>query len=447
MRPHDYSTAKRFSTVLWLITLYNLFNIKIKSRNLQKMRLCDNSIRPLQVNEIIRSRYPRQVPVDQRFLKSNMIKSDFDFLPPVIQDYSIKLKDYPSQHKLRLNRLKTVCTHQKYQDIPNLLDEYKDIIHRRKLSPSNEPKFFTSPSAKITYCSLTKCGSSNWRQTLVDVEGLKSGRLTAEDFEGNEHFTSHKDKPGYRFRRETEQSVQDDFNRYNRQNIKRWGGISLSLLTNNSAIEKYNYLSNLENFKFIFARDPLERLLSAYRDKFQPGVYKIPKNFGVRETNGHGNLKTYFKKEYRNIYNCSSQDNYRKILELDTLSFHSFLYQLLGTKIGPHFNQSTNFYIGDLHRHWFRFIDLCRVCSINWDFIGKVETVDVDSEVVMDKAGVKGLYHLGLHGKTSDNVKVINYFKGLSKNLIREIYELYKADFEIFGYTVNDWLWEHLVDE
>ena len=60
---------------------------------------------------------------------------------------------------------------------------------------------------------------------------------------------------------------------------------------------------------------------------------------------------------------------------------------------------------------------------------------------------MSGKIHMGLHGRSSDNTKVINYFKGLPKTMIGLIYELYKEDFDLFGYTVNDWLWEHLVDE
>ena len=109
----------------------------------------------------------------------------------------------------------------------------------------------------------------------------------------------------------------------------------------------------------------------------------------------------------------------------------------------PKYNQG----FGALNRHWYRFTDLCRVCSIKWDFIGKVETSDIDSEVVMRKAGVEGTIHMGLHGRSSNNSRMIVYFKGLAKTIVAKLYNLYREDFALFGYTVNDWLWEHLADE
>ena len=90
---------------------------------------------------------------------------------------------------------------------------------------------------------------------------------------------------------------------------------------------------------------------------------------------------------------------------------------------------------------------LCRVCSIKWDFIGKVESVFDDSEYIMDKAGVKGLINLGLHPKETDHTRMITYFKGMEKSIVLELYKIYQPDFELFGYYIPEWLWEHLIDE
>lgn len=55
-----------------------------------------------------------------------------------------------------------------------------------------------------------------------------------------------------------------------------------------------------------------------------------------------------------------------------------------------------------------------------------------------------GKVHMGLHGRTSDNSKMITYFKGVDRKVVGDFYENYREDFEIFGYTINDWLWAHL---
>ena len=71
----------------------------------------------------------------------------------------------------------------------------------------------------------------------------------------------------------------------------------------------------------------------------------------------------------------------------------------------------------------------------------------MDGKFVMEKVGMGGKLSFGFHGKSSDNEKVVRYYRGLGKTFIRELYELYKDDFEIFGYTVSEWLWVHLDDE
>ena len=134
-----------------------------------------------------------------------------DILPDPDKDYSKKIDNYTLEYQNRIDRVNKNC--QDHPDHPNLLDEYKNLTFSSvKLNPDNEPRFMTSRSSdsKITYCSLTKCGSSNWRTTIRDIEMIKSGKMSGKNFSkikmaklsGNRNFTSRKDMPGYRFRRE-----------------------------------------------------------------------------------------------------------------------------------------------------------------------------------------------------------------------------------------------------
>ena len=194
----------------------------------------------------------------------------------------------------------------------------------------------------------------------------------------------------------------------------------------------------------------------------QPGYYQVKYDrFGpdqrpeeakmgdLAKKKGKG-LRLFFKPEYRQLYDPNDPNDklgsfYPKVLEMDSFAFRSFLIRIfLDYKPA---RPSDHCCFGNTPRHWYRFTDLCRVCSVNWDFIGKVETVDVDSEIVMEKAGVKGEISLGLHGRSSNNDKVIGYFKGVPKSFVRDLYELYREDYEIFGYGISDWLWVHLSDE
>jgi hypothetical protein len=41
---------------------------------------------------------------------------------------------------------------------------------------------------------------------------------------------------------------------------------------------------------------------------------------------------------------------------------------------------------GSRIRHWKRYVDLCGICSFDWDFVGKLETVNEDSQFVLEGA-------------------------------------------------------------
>ena len=77
------------------------------------------------------------------------------------------------------------------------------------------------------------------------------------------------------------------------------------------------------------------------------------------------------------------------------------------------------------------------MCSIEWDFIGKVETFDEDYNYMFDKLGL-----LDIVGKRDEfrepkaATKFYQYYQGLGRERIQALYELYKADFELFGYKV-----------
>ena len=81
------------------------------------------------------------------------------------------------------------------------------------------------------------------------------------------------------------------------------------------------------------------------------------------------------------------------------------------------------------------------MCSIEWDFIGKIETFDPDYNYLFDKLGL-----LDIVGKREEDrtpysqQKFYQYFAGLGNDRIQALYELYKPDFELFGYEIPEGL-------
>ena len=103
-----------------------------------------------------------------------------------------------------------------------------------------------------------------------------------------------------------------------------------------------------EYYKFIFVRHPLERILSAYRDKVQ---YDFLRNLP-------------FPGDTHHIKEHDADD----FLDIDKEGFHAFIKYLVKRA-----NISAG---GSRIRHWKRFVDLCGICSFDWNFIGKLETVN-----------------------------------------------------------------------
>ena len=78
-----------------------------------------------------------------------------------------------------------------------------------------------------------------------------------------------------------------------------------------------------------------------------------------------------------------------------------------------------------------------------------METINEDSEFLIDMAGLDsnrvsyGVSNPGSHGER----KVVEYFKGVSKDNFLKLYELYRKDFEILGYEVSRELWDSLSED
>ena len=121
--------------------------------------------------------------------------------------------------------------------------------------------------------------------------------------------------------------------------------------------EKEKSLRLKTYFKFVFVREPLHRLLSAFKDKF------IGKN-------------RHFSK------------NIRKVI---VKAFRSKDFDPNGEN-NVTFSEFVHFYSRDVitrNPHWRQYEDLCHPCFINYDFIGHLETLREDAPLVLKMAGIE----------------------------------------------------------
>ncbi len=124
-----------------------------------------------------------------------------------------------------------------------------------------------------------------------------------------------------------------------------------------------------------------------------------------------------------------------KVLMTDDEGFEG-----LRKKVQGDFTKFVDFVIGEfkgqgINNHWKPQYFYCDFCHINYDYIGKVETFNDDLKFVMDKTGIfKGIEIQSNGLNTSKNASNVDYFSQLDKERRNILRDLYKVDFDLFGY-------------
>jgi len=392
-------------------------------------------------------------------------------LAPIVEDY-LAITDWKQEWKNRLHRHKKVC--EKFPEKTPIFDQWMANGPEKQ----RDSYSLVDVKHKVVYCELPKCGCTNWKMTMrlmiqlpdlkegevvVDkgawIMGKNNGRRKRESVEYFNPKTMSKRSPlpvdgdslesidsaiaeaieDSENEEDTEEEnvgvsqklniVEGDSGSdeeeedapYQARKMNKSGRFTSYVLEQNFRPEdRVGVYGNGTYFRFIFVRHPLERLLSGYRDKVQRYFLNRPLFYGLRAQ----------------MYKEGKEDEYK---ELDIHGFHAFLRYLVIRGDNP--------YGGGTVRHWKKYYDLCRSCGHEWDFIGKMDSIYEDSEEVMERAGVKGRLHYGMHSKSTNYEKTIRYFKGVPKSLMMKIYDIFEVDFQAFGYTIPAWLWAHLSDE
>lgn len=231
---------------------------------------------------------------------------------------------------------------------------------------------------KLIYCYVPKVACTNWKRILLALRnGSKKNLLTIT---GNETHS-------YEF-------------------------LTLQMYSKEEILKRLNgYL------KFIFVRHPYERLLSAYRNKFEK-IYS-----------------TYFWNRFgRKIIKRYRQNPEKTSLDKGhDVTFQEFLN-----------------YVGDLdltnnrisfNEHWRPMFDLCFPCSIKYDIIGKYRTLEDDADYTLWQAGLSDIVFPQREAsyrfqRSSDLMST--YYRNISQDTIEKLKQIYKYDFALFEY--NDFI-------
>lgn len=174
--------------------------------------------------------------------------------------------------------------------------------------------------------------------------------------------------------------------------------------------------------KFIFVREPFERLVSAYRNKF------------TRHYN------TAFHKRYgtKIIRRHRLNPEPEALQRGHNVSFHEFVQYL----VDPRTQREE-----PLNEHWERVHSLCHPCLIHYDVVGKYETLEQDAQAVLKLAGVEGALKFPTSGKSTrtDGDMSARFFKQISPLYQKKLFNMYRMDFLLFNYSTPEYLrtqWE-----
>ncbi|XP_054710881.1 carbohydrate sulfotransferase 11-like [Uloborus diversus] len=161
-------------------------------------------------------------------------------------------------------------------------------------------------------------------------------------------------------------------------------------------------------FKIIFVRHPFDRLVSAFRSKAEPP-----------------------REEVRYFYDRYWDPIIKKLRPNNTnspITFTEFVWYL------------THVTERDFDEHWAPYWSRCDPCLVDYDFIGKLETAKHDFPYAFDKVEIRSEAAWWDNVQTTSRSLTLKYFATVPQDYIKKLYQIYRLDFELFGYTVDEFL-------
>ncbi|XP_072916854.1 carbohydrate sulfotransferase 12-like [Hemitrygon akajei] len=284
--------------------------------------------------------------------------------------------------KERKQKIEDACTdssvmfsrkNRKFEDIPN-----KELDH-----------LIVDDRHGIIYCYVPKVACTNWKRIMILLSQslLNQGTPYRDPLEIPRDLVHNS-------------SSHSTFSKF----FKRYGSFSKQLMK--LRLKKYT--------KFLFVRDPFVRLISAFRSKFAAQNNDFYRRFA------RPMLRLYSN------YSNPPQTVDEAFSAGIKLTFTNFIQYLLD----PQTEKEVPF-----NEHWRQVYRLCHPCQINYDFIGKLESLDEDATYLLKLLKVDKLVQFP---SSSRNQTVASWehewFAKIPVAWRRKLYEIYNPDFVIFGY-------------
>ncbi|XP_027017020.1 carbohydrate sulfotransferase 8-like [Tachysurus fulvidraco] len=261
----------------------------------------------------------------------------------------------------------------RHQLIKEVCAKYRSNISRT-ITPHQVSRIYVEDRHKLLYCEVPKAGCSNWKRVLMVLAGVAS--------------TTHK--------------INHDTVHYGNH------------LTRLDSLDQDAVSERLHSYtKVLFIREPMERLVSAFRDKFEsPNSYYHP----------------VFGKPIISKYRVNASKS--ALRTGSGVTFQEFIRYLL-----------------DVHRpigmdiHWEPVSQLCSPCLLDYDFIGKFETIEEEANFLLKRVGApKNLTFPTFKDRNPEAARTTThitqrYFTQLSASDRQRVYDFYYMDYLMFNYS------------
>ncbi|XP_012229793.1 carbohydrate sulfotransferase 11-like [Linepithema humile] len=246
------------------------------------------------------------------------------------------------------------------------------------LNPESFRNILVDDSHELLYCYVPKVACTNWKRVLMIATGKWPGNDPLEIPADQAH------SPG-----------------------------TFQRLSNYTLPEIEKKLATYD--KLIVVRHPLERLLSAYRNKLETKHEKSAKYFQSR-----------FGKKIVKKYRPNASE--KSLKNGDDVTFREFVDFVT--------DDSEN---GTRNEHWRPIYELCQPCLVNYNLVSKYESLVEDATEILERIGVTSVsFPPKPPSYEPTSRKLDRYYSTLSYKQLRKLVDLYKLDLRLFDYSLED---------
>ncbi|XP_068746435.1 carbohydrate sulfotransferase 11-like isoform X2 [Montipora capricornis] len=244
-----------------------------------------------------------------------------------------------------------------------------DIFHQ--LPNRNHFNFVVSEKYKFIICYVPKTGASQWKRALINIIANRQVKADPDTISLFDHSL---------------------FTFLNRYPPKKRQEMLKSYTT------------------FFFVREPFERLLSAYRDKFVTYTTSLYAKTGQE-------IVSKVRKSPKD-----GTDDDRNLPTFDEFT------EYLDTLPDP----------SSWDMHWRPSHQTCYPCAIDYDYVGHFETVKEDADYILKQLNLDKIVEFPSFSGSRTPEHLKTHYSQIPLDRIIRLHERYRPDFDMFGYKYPD---------